>query len=263
MNCRLMLAKATATMRGFLRLTVLCLLSGSTSIPSERSANWSASYSACDGHSELLKKEGLKLGVRFLISNPELQVEFTRALDFWATVLDMEWHEDNSQSCAIQIVDGSPDLFIPAQLARAQLPNRSGFQGWIAFNPRVSLPANEQFFVAVHELGHLFGLPHNSSASSIMFYLQVDGPLVLDSADLRELAVRHKLRIPRVNQPFLVTAPASAAGRAGCGRHEPNQTAWSRSEWLSRQQGPSGPSRWMNCEAEFACSDLVSTRPSG
>ena len=175
-------------MRVFLRLTVLSLLAGSAGVPKERSGNWSGNCSACDGHSE-----------------------FTRALDFWATVLDMEWHEDSSRACAIQIVDGAQDLFIPAQVARAQLPNRFGFQGWIAFNSRISLPPNERFFVAVRELGHLFGLPHNSNASSIMFYLNVDEPFVLDSADLSDLAARHKLRICCVDQPFRVSAPRSPA----------------------------------------------------
>jgi hypothetical protein len=56
-------------------------------------------------------------------------------------------------------VDGRLDLFVPVQLGRAQLPQRFGFQGWVAFNPGSSLPANEPFFVAVHELGHVFGLP--------------------------------------------------------------------------------------------------------
>ena len=198
-------------MRVFIPLTVLCLLAGSASIPRERTANWSANYSACDGRSELLKNASLKLGVRFSTSNPELQMEFTRALDFWARVLDMEWHEDSSRACAIQVVDGSPGLFMRAQVARAQLPNRSGFQGWIAFNPGISLSASDQFLVAVHELGHLFGLPHNASASSIMFYLQLDEPLVLDSADLRELATLHKLRIQGLDQPLLVTASGSRA----------------------------------------------------
>jgi len=197
-----------------LRLLVSYVLSVSTSIPVARSVNWSGKYSPCERHSELLEKRHLKLGVRFSTSNSRLAAEFARALNFWATVLDMEWREDNSRSCAIQIVDGRPDLFIQGQVARAQLPDRAAFQGWIAFNPNISLPANETYIAAVHELGHLFGLPHNSSAWSVMFYLQVDGPLVLNESDLGDLAACHKLRVNRLDQPLPVAAPTfSAADR--------------------------------------------------
>ena len=57
----------------------------------------------------------------------------------------------------------------------------------------------------------VLGLSHNSSASSIMFYLNVDEPLVLDKADLRALAARHKLRIDRLDQPLVVTGVGIAA----------------------------------------------------
>jgi len=181
-------------LRVFLRFAFLWLLTVSAVMPGERCANWTGNYSACDEHSELLKTTPLTLAVRFSTSDPELAAEVARALDFWATVLDMEWHEDDSRNCAIQIVDGGPDLFISTQVARAQLPNRPGFEGWIAFNPKMRLPATEEFFVAVHELGHVFGLPHNSRASSIMYYLNIDGPYVLDEADLRALDARHRLR---------------------------------------------------------------------
>ena len=222
-------------MEVFLGLIVPYVLAVSASIPAERSVNWNGQYSSCDRHGELLIKSHLRLGVRFSTSNPRLAAGFGRALDFWATVLDMEWWEDNSRSCAIQLVDGSPDLFSPGQVARAQLPDRSAFQGWIAFNPNTRLTEDEMFFVAVHELGHLLGLPHNSSACSVMFYLQVDEPLVLNKADLRELSARHELLVERLDEPLPVTARAGAEVRAGgaAGRGHGSAAFVASSNWVA------------------------------
>ena len=205
-------------MRVLVRLILACGLAALAGMAAERSANWSGEYSPCDRHSELLKTAHLKLGVRFATANPRLAAEFARALDFWATVLDMEWRQDNSRNCAIQLVDGRPNLFIPGQVARAQLPDRSAFQGWIAFNPDAGLPADEMFFVAVHELGHLLGLPHNSNACSIMYYLEVDEPFVLNQDDLTALAARHKLRVNRLDEPLAITAPVSAPPTGALGK---------------------------------------------
>ncbi len=155
---------------------------------------WTGSYPPCDGHAEVLKQGPMNLGVRFSTSNPTLKAAFERAMSFWASILDMTWHEEDSQACAIQPVDGAPDLFRPGEVARAQFPGLPAYQGWIAFNPRVSLPADELFLTAVHEVGHLLGLPHSSNASSAMYFLALDGPVFLDSADLAALAVRHRLR---------------------------------------------------------------------
>ena len=136
----------------------------------------------------------MNLGVRFSTSSPTLKVEFGRAMSFWASILEMNWHEEDSRACAIQAVDGDRDLFRPGEVARAQFPGLPAYQGWIAFNPRVSLPADELFLTAVHEVGHLLGLPHSSNASSVMYFLALDGPVFLDSADLAALATRHRLR---------------------------------------------------------------------
>ncbi len=57
-----------------------------------------------------------------------------------------------------------------------------------------ALPANDLFLTAVQELGHVLGLPHSSNPSSAMFFLALDGPVFLDSADPAALAARRHLR---------------------------------------------------------------------
>ena len=182
------------------RVTMLCLTIAFTMRAGDRPGTWTGPYAPCDGHAEVLKREPMNLGVRFSTSDPKLTAEFARAMSFWAGILEMNWHEEDSRACAIQVVDGDPGLFGPAEVARAQFPEAPGFQGWIAFNPRASLPANDLYLTAVHELGHLLGLPHSSSGSSVMYFLALEGPVFLDSADLAALAARHRLRAVAGNE---------------------------------------------------------------
>lgn len=114
---------------GVMCLTMLWLLCGFPTKARDHAGNWSGDYAPCDRRSEVLKQSHMNLGVRFSTSDPGLGVEFARALNFWATILDMEWYEENSRSCSIQVIDGNRKLFRHAALARAQLPNRPAFQG--------------------------------------------------------------------------------------------------------------------------------------
>ena len=171
---------------------------------------WGGNYAPCDRHRELLKAGRMALTVRFSISDPQLTTSFTRALNFWSTVLDMEWRREDSRECSVHVFTGNAGLFRAAESARAQFPDRLSFQGWIAFNPKVSLSEDEQYLVSVHELGHIFGLLHNSSSRSIMFFLGVDGPAWLDAADMAALGARHKLRLNVVKAPVLVPTIKSA-----------------------------------------------------
>lgn len=81
-------------------------------------------------------------------------------------------------------------------VARAQLLDRLNFQGWIAVDPRASsyLADDDATAIWIHEIGHLLGLKHNPSASSVIFGVDVDGSSKLDSQDLRAIASQHALR---------------------------------------------------------------------
>ena len=178
------------------------------------SGDWGGDYGPCDRHGELLNRGRLRLGVRFSISDEHLIRAFTRALNYWATVLDMEWRREDGRECSIHVFTGDARLFGSAETARAQFPDRSAFQGWVAFNPKVVLSEDDQYLVSVHELGHLFGLSHNPSPRSIMFFLGVPGPFWLDAADISALAARHKLRAPNRTTPLQVLMPARESAAA-------------------------------------------------
>ncbi len=164
--------------------------------------NWSSNYPPCNRHSDLLRQGHLDLGVRVATANPFLADQFRRAMDSWATILDLDWHEDDTENCSIQVVDGKRELFQTAAIAaRSQLPDRLDFQGWIAFNPAQMLSQSELYRIALHEIGHILGLQHSSSAMSVMYGLDVEGLEWLDPTDLTALARRHKLRITALDKP--------------------------------------------------------------
>jgi hypothetical protein len=174
------------------RLILLCLVCSACS--GEQPGGWSGDYAPCDRHGEIRSRDRLRLGVRFSVLNPDLAASVARALNFWSTVLEMEWFIENTRACSIAIVDGNGLPFKPGEVALAQLPGSPAFQGWIAFNPRARLSHTEQYLTAVHEIGHLLGLRHNENARSVMFYLHLEGPLELDTTDLSQLGVRHRIR---------------------------------------------------------------------
>ena len=184
----------------------------------ETLGNWRANFPPCKQHSELLKQGPLNLGVRVATANPVLAEEFRAAMNFWAKILDLEWHEENTQNCSIEVVDGERWLFEPEpenMAARSQFPDRRDFQGWIAFNPAVALSRTESYRVSVHEIGHMLGLRHSTNIKSLMYGFDLDDSQLLDPADLASLADRHKLRITALSQPVLLTKSPSAADPAG------------------------------------------------
>lgn len=165
-----------------------------SSFADQRTVNWTGPYTACNQHSELLKRDSMDIGVKFSTSNPGLEQQFRRALAFWSAIVEMRWHEDNTDSCALQLVDGTSNILKRSIVARSQFTDWGDFQGWIAFNPTAPLSQTELYLTAVHEIGHILGLKHNPNARSVMYYLDLEGPEYLDASDLALLATRHKLR---------------------------------------------------------------------
>jgi hypothetical protein len=174
------------------------------SFADQRATNWVGNFSRCEKRFELLRRESMTLGVKISTSNPVLAREFREAMNFWSQVLDMRWHEDPSSACAVQLVDGTPSILRKTIVARAQFTEWDNFQGWIAFNPRAPLSAEEMFLTAVHEIGHMLGLKHNPSSHSVMYYLDLEGSEVLDRQDLAALASRHRLRVSSLDEPITV-----------------------------------------------------------
>ncbi len=183
----------------------VCLLLSIPGVLADQNiANWKGNFAPCNGHSELLKHGSMNLGVRISTSNPELGREFERAISFWSHVVDMSWHEDQTSTCAIELVDGTPTIFKNAMIARSQFTEWQNFQGWIAFDPRAPLTKTDMYLTAVHEIGHMLGLKHNPDAKSIMYYIDLEGPEVLDATDINSLAAHHKLRVTASDAPIAV-----------------------------------------------------------
>ena len=148
---------------------IFLVLAASLGIAEASPPNWSGKYAPCNRHFDVLNREHMNLGVKFSTSNTALARQFALAMEFWTGVLDLEWHDVDSQDCSIQLVDGTPELFNSANTcrcvsARAQLPDLPAFQGWIAFNPSLKLNEHEMFLTSVHEIGHLLGLGARRSA---------------------------------------------------------------------------------------------------
>jgi hypothetical protein len=177
-------------------LIFVLLMAPAISLADVSQPNWNGRYAPCNRHRDLLNREHIDLGVKISTSNSVLMRQFAKAMDFWTAVLDLQWHEVNSDECSIQLVDGTPALFdwCTCMSARSQFPDRAGFQGWIAFNPRSKLTKQEMFLDSVHEIGHLLGLPHNPNDLSVMYAFELDKSASLDASDVDALAARHKLR---------------------------------------------------------------------
>ena len=154
--------------------------------------NWSGDYPECKNKDELLKKGHMEIPVWIATSDPVWAEQQARALNFWSTVLDMNWYPaDNAEDCALAFVDGNPSFMDTDTIGIAQMPAWKGFQGLIAVNlSEFGRTPEQKFRNAVHELGHVWGLEHNPIGASVMYPYDVGTYKVLMKPDLAALKKR-------------------------------------------------------------------------
>lgn len=142
---------------------------------------------ACENATILQSPLHLELGVRFSTHDPRIVEQASRALKRWSEIADMSWHRDDTNQCSIDIDDGISAAWDEIAEANVQ-------QGSITFASAGELTANELFITAFHEIGHLFGLQHNPSPQSVMYWIDIRGDEMLDGSDMRALSATHALR---------------------------------------------------------------------
>lgn len=158
--------------------------------------NWTSTDAACSRYNDLRNRVLGDIGIKIDASEP-WAAGFRRAINFWNTVLLANFHEEtNLNACSVRIIEGDSNTLHDGIVARAQIPEWADFRGKIAVRPAgvSELSRTEIYGIAVHEIGHLLGLRHNTSPDSVMYFLDVNGDEVLDLKDLVALSRHHKVR---------------------------------------------------------------------
>ncbi len=162
----------------------------------KRQSNWASADEPCANYDDLRRHVLGDIGVKIDASEPWVNA-FRRALSFWNSVLVANFHEEtNLNACAIRIINGGPDILNNGIVSRSQITGWDNFRGKIAVSAGAEkeMSSAEMYGAAVHELGHMLGLKHNSNSRSIMYFLNVTGTEALDSKDILDLSSHHQLR---------------------------------------------------------------------
>jgi Matrixin len=204
LNC---MYKCKRFFAGVIAMWLVCACQVPSRAVEERRSNWTSVDAPCAKYDRLRKPLLGSIGVKIDVNGPWAE-GFRRALRFWNTVLAVNFHEEtNLGACSVRIINGGPDILNHAIVARAQITEWANFQGKIAVNPGSAkeISSAEIYAAAVHELGHMLGLKHNASIHSVMYFLDVDGTESLDSKDVLDLSMHHKLRPAIISVGFLPT----------------------------------------------------------
>lgn len=147
---------------------------------------------ACSNAGDLKSSRHLSLDVQIDTNNQQLRTQFVRALNFWQSILDMNWREvSDLDYCTIRVSDEEPfDSFDKDAQAFSVVE-----QGLINFDPSLKLSPLAYYMISIHELGHLFGLPHNPDPDSVMHANGIQKDYVLDGRDMIDLEKHHALRV--------------------------------------------------------------------
>jgi len=159
-------------------------------------SNWASPDPPCAQYDNLRSRVLGNIGVKIDLNGAWADA-FRRALEFWNSVLVVNFHEEGGLSaCSIRIVNGSPHILNHGIVARSQIIGWANFRGKIAVNPGSARVMNSAalYATAVHEFGHILGLTHKPSSRSIMYFLNVDGTEWLEREDILELSAQHELR---------------------------------------------------------------------
>ena len=143
---------------------------------------------------EFRQRGPLHLRVYIGTSRMDLRSAFVQALNFWSTVLEMDWRNTDQKNCDMELVDQPESAFASWVAALAYRST-----GQIAFNPAFKHSAAQNYSISVHEIGHLLGLRDRVPESAInnrsfMRGGNNVGNETLDTQDLSALAKLHRLR---------------------------------------------------------------------
>src|SRR5438270_13441005 len=72
--------------------------------------NWTGPYKPCLNSAELTGQ--MSIGVRYDVSDRVVIGQFHRAFDFWAKLLDADFHDHQSISFAIAVIEGTEAVLL-------------------------------------------------------------------------------------------------------------------------------------------------------
>jgi hypothetical protein len=101
------------------------------------------------------------------------------ALEYWSTVLDMDFTVDNNpETCNLEVLTVDEDS---NRLAYTIMPHSEGFEETVKINIRENVQPTALLTILIHELWHIFRLCHTRDRLSAIYNLVHDSPIEMVS----------------------------------------------------------------------------------